>query len=139
MKTLLEDALSRDDKPVSTAPAVNEDMRADTELESLLAEMKTKVRIFGCGGSGCNTIARMMEEGITGAELFAANTDAQHLLATPAPKKILLGRRVTKGLGAGAQIEIIRSGEVIPKLDKVFKTATRVTLPENCPCCKKYR
>jgi len=106
MKTLLEEALSRDDKPVSTAPAVNEDMRADTELESLLAEMKTKVRIFGCGGSGCNTIARMMEEGIAGAELFSANTDAQHLLATPSPKKILLGRRVTKGLGAGALPQI---------------------------------
>ncbi len=40
-----------------------------------------------------------------------------------------------QGLGAGAEIEIIRSGEVIPKLEKVFKTATSVTLPENCPRC----
>jgi cell division protein FtsZ len=106
MKTLLEEALSRDEEPVSTERSINEDMKADSELESLLAQMKTKVRIFGCGGSGCNTISRMMEEGISGAELFSANTDAQHLLATPAPKKILLGRRVTKGLGAGALPQI---------------------------------
>ncbi|MFQ6128908.1 MAG: cell division protein FtsZ [Thermoplasmata archaeon] len=102
MKTLLEEALSRESKPVSTAPAVIEDMRADSELESILAQMKTKVRIFGCGGSGCNTIARITEEGIAGAELFAANTDAQHLLSIRAPKKILLGRRTTRGLGAGS-------------------------------------
>ncbi|MFQ5909260.1 MAG: cell division protein FtsZ [Thermoplasmata archaeon] len=106
MKTLLEEALSRESRPVSTAPAVIEDMKADSELESLLAQMKTKVRIFGCGGSGCNTIARIMDEGIAGAELFAANTDAQHLLTIRAPKKILLGRRVTKGLGAGALPQI---------------------------------
>lgn len=106
MKTILEEALSRESRPVSTAPAVIEDMRADTELESILAQMKTKVRIFGCGGSGCNTIARIMEEGVAGAELFAANTDAQHLLAIRAPKKILLGRRVTKGLGAGSLPQI---------------------------------
>lgn len=102
MKTLLEEALSREDRPVSTPTPVVEDMRVDSELESLLAQMKTKVRIFGCGGSGCNTVARIMEEGIAGAELFAANTDAQHLLAVRAPKKILLGRRVTRGLGAGS-------------------------------------
>ena len=40
-----------------------------------------------------------------------------------------------QGLGAGAQIEIIRSGEVIPKLEKVFKPATNITLPKNCPRC----
>ena len=44
----------------------------------------------------------MAEEGIVGAELVAANTDAQHLLSIQAPKKILLGRRATRGLGAGA-------------------------------------
>lgn len=47
-------------------------------------------------------MARLMEDGISGAELYALNTDAQHLLATQAPHKILLGRRCTRGLGAGA-------------------------------------
>ncbi len=40
-----------------------------------------------------------------------------------------------QGLGPGAAIEVIRSGEVIPKLEKVIKVATSVTLPENCPRC----
>ena len=51
---------------------------------------------------GCNTIDRIMQEGIAGADIYAANTDAQHLLAVRAPHKILLGRRSTRGLGAGA-------------------------------------
>src|SRR5207248_849795 len=44
--------------------------------------------------------------GIVGAELFACNTDAQHLLHIASPKKGLLGRRITKGLGAGALPQI---------------------------------
>src|SRR2546427_12160054 len=45
-------------------------------------------------------------EGIVCAELFACNTDAQHLLHITSPKKVLLGRRITKGLGAGALPQI---------------------------------
>jgi cell division protein FtsZ len=48
----------------------------------------------------------MVEEGVAGAEMFAANTDAQHLLTVHSPRKILLGRRLTKGLGAGALPQI---------------------------------
>jgi len=64
--------------------------------------LKTNIKIIGCGGGGSNTINRIAQEGISGAELYAANTDAQHLLAIRAPHKILLGRRSTRGLGAGA-------------------------------------
>ncbi len=62
----------------------------------------TNIKIIGCGGGGSNTINRLAETGIVGAELYAANTDAQHLLITRAPHKILLGRRVTRGLGRGS-------------------------------------
>ncbi len=79
-----------------------EDARVDAELEEILTKLRTTVKIVGVGGGGSNTIARIYQEGIVGAELFAANTDAQHLLAIRSPKKILLGRRVTRGLGAGA-------------------------------------
>src|SRR5207247_9833194 len=78
----------------------------DAELEELLSKMRTNIKIVGVGGGGTNTIARICEEGVVGAELYAANTDAQHLLAIKAPKKILLGRRVTRGLGAGALPQI---------------------------------
>ncbi|MGC8860709.1 MAG: cell division protein FtsZ [Thermoplasmata archaeon] len=74
----------------------------DRELEEILKGLKTVIRIIGCGGGGSNTITRIMEEGIVGADLIAANTDAPHLLITKAQRKILLGKRTTRGLGAGA-------------------------------------
>jgi cell division protein FtsZ len=74
----------------------------DAELEKVLESLRTNIKIIGIGGAGCNTINRMVEEGIAGAEMYAANTDAQHLLTVHSPRKILLGRRLTKGLGAGA-------------------------------------
>ena len=74
----------------------------DAELERILASLRTNIKIVGVGGGGTNTIDRLVEAGIVGAELFAANTDAQHLLTIRAPHKILLGRRTTRGLGAGA-------------------------------------
>ncbi|MEK6851046.1 MAG: cell division protein FtsZ [Candidatus Thermoplasmatota archaeon] len=79
-----------------------EDTRVDAELEEMLTKLRTNVKIVGVGGGGSNTIARIYSEGVVGAEMFAANTDAQHLLAIRTPKKILLGRRTTRGLGAGA-------------------------------------
>ena len=74
----------------------------DIELEAVLASLKTNIKVVGCGGGGCNTINRLAEEGLAGAEMIAANTDAQHLLTIHSPRKILLGRRLTRGLGAGA-------------------------------------
>ncbi len=74
----------------------------DEELERVLAGLKTNIKIVGCGGGGCNTIDRLVGAGIMGAELYACNTDAQHLLKIHAPHKLLLGRRSTRGLGAGA-------------------------------------
>jgi len=74
----------------------------DEELEKVLEGLKTCIKIFGCGGGGCNTINRIVEAGIPGVSLYACNTDAQHLLAIHSPRKILLGRRLTRGLGAGA-------------------------------------
>jgi len=74
----------------------------DEELQKILMGLKTNIKIIGCGGGGCNTINRMAETGVIGAELIAANTDAQHLLIVKAHRKLILGRRVTRGLGAGA-------------------------------------
>ncbi|MCD4739863.1 cell division protein FtsZ [archaeon] len=74
----------------------------DKELEEILVETRAKIRVIGTGGSGNNTMVRLNEIGVQGAEILAMNTDAQHLLVTPADKKLLLGRDVTKGLGAGS-------------------------------------
>ncbi len=110
MKSLVEEALARESATAgsfgpSVAPArpsVQQVSSADAELLDLLQKLRTNIKIIGCGGGGSNTINRIAMEGITGAELYAANTDAQHLLAVRSPHKILLGRRSTRGLGAGA-------------------------------------
>lgn len=74
----------------------------DAELEELLSQHKAKIKVVGAGGGGNNTINRITEVGIHGAETIAVNTDAQDLLYTTADKKILIGKDLTKGMGAGS-------------------------------------
>ena len=74
----------------------------DAELEQFLATQKANIKVIGCGGGGNNTINRITEVGIKGAMTIAINTDAQDLLYTTADKKILIGKEVTKGMGAGS-------------------------------------
>ncbi len=78
----------------------------DAELEQLLAKQKATIKVIGCGGAGNNTINRITEVGITGAETIAINTDAQQLLYNSSDKKILIGKDLTRGLGAGSVPEI---------------------------------
>jgi cell division protein FtsZ len=105
MKSIVLDALSKaplerkEERPMVPPPSPSTD---DDELEKVLMGLKVSIKIFGCGGAGCNTINRLVEEGIIGADIYALNTDAQHLLTIHSPRKILMGRRVTRGLGAGA-------------------------------------
>ncbi len=74
----------------------------DEELQALLAKQKAMIRVIGTGGGGNNTINRIAEVGVQGAETIAVNTDAQDLLYTTADKKILIGKDITQGLGAGS-------------------------------------
>lgn len=74
----------------------------DKELEELLKKQLAKVKVFGVGGGGGNTISRMKEIGIKGCEMIAVNTDAQDLLYSDADYKILIGKELTQGLGAGS-------------------------------------
>ncbi len=78
----------------------------DRELEDLLKKQHSKVKVFGVGGAGGNTITRMKEIGIKGGEFIAVNTDAQDLLYTDADYKILIGKELTLGLGAGSNPKI---------------------------------
>jgi cell division protein FtsZ len=73
----------------------------DAELEEMLSKQRASIKVVGCGGAGNNTINRIAEVGVVGAETIAVNTDAQDLLYTTADKKILIGKELTKGLGAG--------------------------------------
>lgn len=78
----------------------------DDELRSILEQRKTQIKVVGCGGAGNNTITRLMQVGIVGAETVAVNTDAQDLLYTDSDKKVLIGRELTGGLGAGADPKV---------------------------------
>ena len=94
LKTTPQQAASKPDVlPVSVS--------MDRELEQVLEQARARIIVVGCGGAGCNTVARIMEVGIRGADTIAVNTDAQDLLYTTADRKVLIGRDVTYGLGAG--------------------------------------
>ncbi len=82
------------------------DKDTDSELMEVLQGLQTNIVIVGLGGAGCNTLNRIAEEGVKGAKLVAANTDAQHLLSVNADRKVLMGRNLTRGLGAGAKPEV---------------------------------
>jgi len=78
----------------------------DRELEEILKKQNAKVKVIGLGGGGGNTISRMKEIGIKGGEFIAMNTDAQDLLYSNADHKILIGKELTMGLGAGSNPKI---------------------------------
>ena len=78
----------------------------DTELQKLLESHKTIIKVFGAGGAGNNTVSRLMQIGLNDVETFALNTDAQDLLFAQADNKILIGRTITNGLGAGGDPEV---------------------------------
>jgi len=78
----------------------------DLELVEILKKQSAKIKVIGIGGGGNNSLSRMKEIGIRGGELIAMNTDAQDLLYTNADHKILLGKELTHGLGAGSNPRI---------------------------------
>ncbi len=89
------------------APAdVSSLSKDDEELEKVLANRKARIKVIGCGGAGNNTISRISEIGVTGAEIIAINTDAQDLLNATADRKLLIGKDLTQGLGAGSDPRI---------------------------------
>ena len=78
------------------------------EEEFGFAVKKARIVVFGCGGAGQNTITRLTEMGVQGATTVSLNTDAKHLTVGKADKKILIGKELTRGLGAGGYPEIGR-------------------------------
>lgn len=91
-----------------------------------------KIKVFGVGGCGNKAINRMIQEGISGVEFIAVNTDAQDLAASLAQKTVNIGLNITKGLWAGANPEIWRKAAeedemnlkaVLQDTDMVFVTS----------------
>jgi cell division protein FtsZ len=87
MDSIVDDAIDEAEEPGAEqavdAPADGgsdgSEPTTDEELQEMLVDLRTDITVVGCGGAGGNTVNRMYEEGIEGATLVAANTDAQHL------------------------------------------------------------
>src|SRR6266540_1328419 len=77
------------------------------ELEETVSQ-NARMKVVGIGGGGGNALNRMVDEGLQGVEFISVNTDAQALLNNKADVKVQIGKKLTRGLGAGARPEIGR-------------------------------
>jgi len=74
-----------------------------------LRELKPRITVFGVGGAGGNAVNNMITTGLQGVDFVVANTDAQALTVSKAPRTIQMGIQLTQGLGAGSQPEVGRA------------------------------
>jgi cell division protein FtsZ len=90
-----------------------------------------KIKVIGVGGGGSNAVNRMVQTGLDGVEFIVANTDVQALRSSPAPIKLQIGDKLTKGLGAGADPNVGRQAaledtdsiiQVLDGADMIFVT-----------------
>ncbi|MDD1660542.1 MAG: cell division protein FtsZ, partial [Methanomicrobiales archaeon] len=118
MQSLIDEAVKNAEME-KTDGKVNED-------EDFLGN--PRIMVIGCGGAGNNTINRLYHMGITGAETIAINTDKQHLDMIQAGKRVLIGKSLTKGLGAGGYPDIgKRAAEMArPTLESLMESADLV-------------
>ena len=94
---IVEEIKSIEEKPITRGMTF--DNISDFEAQ------KARILIVGVGGAGNNTITALTEKGIIGASTVAINTDGKHLQVTKADKKIMIGKNLTRGLGAGGYPE----------------------------------
>ena len=117
MKSLMENALNSN----------SQETKKDIEM------LAPRIMVIGTGGAGCNTVNRISNMGVAGAQLVAVNTDKQHLsIINDELTKILIGKSVTRGLGAGGYpdvgakaAEVSRQAleEVLSEVDMLFVSA----------------
>lgn len=94
----------------------------------LLNDSGTVIKVIGVGNGGCNAVNRMIEEGLSGVDFVAMNTDKQALSRSNAETKIVLGERVTQGLGAGTDPEkgAEAAKEDVAKIEEIINGANLV-------------
>lgn len=84
-----------------------------------------RISVMGIGGAGCNAVGNMISQGIDGVDFVVANTDAQSLMQSKAPRKIQLGKQTTRGFGAGSRPEVGQSAaeESLNEITDVIKNS----------------
>lgn len=115
--------------------AFSEDVDQGENMENIDQEdlvLGAQIKVIGVGGGGCNAINAMVRSGLSGVEFVSMNTDKQALVKSLAHKKVQLGLKLTKGLGAGANPAVGKSAadeskeaiyEALKGADMVFITA----------------
>lgn len=104
--SLIESALGGVKQENNPEPATSQKTAEELEIERIAGQLDVCIKLAGCGGAGCNTVNRCNEAGLSNIQMVAINTDAKHLLTVKSPKKMLIGKTLTRGLGAGARPEV---------------------------------
>jgi len=122
MQSIINDAL----KNAELEKELNKPNSASAMEDDFVGQ--PRIVIVGCGGAGNNTVNRIHHMGVSGAETIAINTDKQHLDMIQADKRILIGKSLTKGLGAGGYPDVgKRAAEMArPTLEAVLESADLV-------------
>lgn len=92
------------DDIIKAAREGSEEPKAQVEMDN----SDIRISVIGVGGAGCNCVNRLYQNGLKSARTMAINTDAKHLNMTGANKKILLGKTITRGLGAGGDLAVAK-------------------------------
>ena len=102
-------------------------MPFEMEMEN---ETQVNIKVVGVGGGGSNTVNRMVTSGIKGVEFIVMNTDKQSLNRSSANRKVIIGERVTRGFGAGANPEVGKRAaeESLEDITEALKGADMVFL-----------
>ncbi len=89
---------------------------------------KANIKVIGVGGMGCNAVTWLYNKGLNGATIYGTNTDALHLSVTKADEKVLIGKELTRGLGAGGNPQKAREAakEAITDLKKITSGADMI-------------
>jgi len=118
-RSIIEGALGSQ-APVGsvTEPSKEPERSAEEkEIERIADGLNVCIKLIGCGGAGSNTVNRFFEQGVSGVQTLAINTDAKHLLSVKASRKMLIGKTLTRGLGAGAKPEVGERAAMENELD----------------------
>ncbi len=101
---MFEDIIKSAKEGASTTPAEKQETVAneDNELHTV------SISVIGVGGAGCNCVNRIANSGIKSARTIAINTDGKHLNMVNASKKVLIGKTISRGLGAGGDMNIAK-------------------------------
>lgn len=115
------------EKPTETKSETKASSTDDDEILKFIKQSEQKIYVVGAGGSGGNTLDRLFELGTQGVSLIAMNTDAKHLLKVRANKKIIIGKKVSGGRGAGSN-PLVGEESAKESIDEIKSTVSNGSL-----------